>query len=577
MRKNTNLLSQLFRSSRTTFLVVALFSVAINVLMLTGPLFMLQVYDRVLTSQSVPTLIALFTLVVVLYVFMGLFSFIRSRVLSNLGYRIDTELMANANKIWLSSGIGGNRIESRPVSDLTTIRHFFSGSGLPAMFDLPWVPFYLGIVYLLHPWLGMLATVGAIFVVLATVANEFLTKRHIGNAAFRDLQVTNFSERAIKNAEAIFPMGMVANITNYWQDMRLEAMRSAQIAGGRSEIVSALTKSSRILLQSTILALGAYLAILQEITPGTMIACSILAGRALSPVDQAIGNWQNFIKSRQAYSRLKALPWQAVEKLEFVNLPIPAAKISMNNVAKFANIGNNPKAERKILLQGLNFKLEPGDCLGVIGPSGAGKSCLARVLVGLWTPDRGAIRIDGATYDQWDRDKLGQHIGYLPQSVELMAGTIGQNIARFNPDADDEEIVAAAKLAGVHELILALADGYSTDLAANPNILSGGQSQRVALARAVFRMPALVVLDEPNANLDSEGDAAMTNAIMALRKHGSCVAIMAHRPSAMVAVNKVLMMRDGKQMEFGEKEQVLQKVTKMVSQKDRQSNLVRKK
>ncbi len=363
MKKNTNLLKQLFRNSRSTFLIVGLFSIAINVLMLTGPLFMLQIYDRVLTSQSVPTLIALFALVVLLYLFMGIFSFIRSRILANLGYRIDTELMTTANKIWLSSGLGGSAMNSRPVADLTIIRQFFSSNGLPAMFDLPWVPFYLFIVYLLHPWLGYLAAIGAVFVILATIANEFLTKRHIREAAYKDMRVTNFSDRAIKNAEAIFPMGMVANISNYWQDIRLDAMRSSQIAGGRSEIVSAFTKSVRLLLQSAILALGAYLAILQEITPGTMIACSILAGRALSPVDQAIGNWQNFIKARQAYARLVQLPWQAAEESDHVALPVPVAKISVNNVAKLAAASNNPQEERKILLQGLNFKLEPGDCL----------------------------------------------------------------------------------------------------------------------------------------------------------------------------------------------------------------------
>lgn len=316
-----------------------------------------------------------------------------------------------------------------------------------------------------------------------------------------------------------------------------------------------------MLLQSAMLALGAYLAIFQEITPGTMIAASILSGRALAPIDMAVGSWKNFIRARQAFSRLKESLSHFATQHETVQLPDPKGNLSLLNVIKFsqekgANGNNRP------ILQGVSLKLQPGDGLGVIGSSGSGKSSLARLIVGLWHADRGEIRLDGATYDQWDRDILGKHIGYLPQSVEMLPGTITQNIARFDPEVTDEEVIAAARLAGVHELILNLPNGYSTEIRTGASVVSGGQAQRIALARAAVRMPALVVLDEPNSNLDAEGDAALTTAIKALRDSGSVVIVMAHRPSAIAAVNKILMLKDGKQMEFGDKEEVLRKVTR---------------
>ena len=546
--------------SRTALWSVGLFSCAVNILMLTGPLFMLQVYDRVLTSRSVPTLVALFALVAALYLFLGLFDFFRARVLSRIGYRFDVELMALAKKTWIFTGLVAGRVLARPINDLASIRQFICSNGLPALFDLPWVPVYLAIVYLLHVWLGLLATAGAIIVITATVISEFITKKPIEEASGWELRDMNFSERSNRNAEAIVAMGMVGNITSYWEQIRHKALGFSQTAGGRSEFITAITKATRMLVQSSMLALGAYLAIYQEISPGTMIAASILGGRALAPVDAVVGNWKNFVRARQAYAKLMMMLKNDNVKTSPVQLPDPEGNIEVDNMSKLAS-NNSGVGDAKSILQGLHFKLEPGDGLGVIGPSASGKSSLARLLVGLWMPDRGSVRFDGATYDQWDRDLVGQHIGYLPQSVELIAGTVAQNIARFEPEAKDEDIVAAAKLAGVHELVLKLPDGYSSDLASGQVVLSGGQSQRIALARAVYKMPALVVLDEPNASLDVEGDAALTKAITELRKTGSTVVVMAHRPSAIAAVNKVLMLNNGNQVEFGEKNEVLAKVT----------------
>ncbi len=558
-----NPLKDAINKSKTTFISVALFSAAVNILMLTGPMFMLQVYDRVLASRSVPTLVALFSLVAGLYLSLGFFDFIRSRTLSRAGYRLDTEMMVLTKKVWIFSGIAGGKASARPLSDLSTIRQFLCSNGLPALFDLPWVPIYLIIVYLLHFWLGLLATAGAIIVIIATIITELITKKPIGEAMTWEIQDAKFADASNRNAEAIVAMGMVGKVTSHWQGMRNKALSFAQKASGRTEYITAFTKAMRMLVQSGMLALGAYLVIYQEITPGTMIAASILGGRALAPIDLAVGNWKSLTRARHAFRRLSAMLSTSRDQGPPVQLPAPKGEIEVDNVFKLApQDDTDDTRENRAILQNVHFVLHPGDALGVVGPSASGKSTLARLLVGLWMPEKGSIRLDSATYDQWDRDELGKYIGYLPQSVELMSGTVSQNISRFELGAEDDDIVAAAKMAGVHKLILKLPDGYSTLIGIGAYVLSGGQAQRIALARAIFRTPPLVVLDEPNANLDAEGDAALTSAIEELRKVETCVIVMAHRPSAIAAVNKVLMLNDGFQVEFGLKEDVLKRVTR---------------
>lgn len=559
-KKNSPLRKALSKS-KSSFIGVGLFSCAINVLMLTGPLFMLQIYDRVLSSRSVPTLIGLFALVVVLYLFLGLFDWLRMQVLARSAYKLDYEFMSQTNRIWVSSGLNANTQASRPANDLTAIRQFLGSGGMPAFFDLPWVPVYLLIVFLLHSWLGVLASVGAIIVVLATALNEWMTKDKIAEVSNWEWKESRYAESANRNAESILAMGMLGNITKNWEKCRKNALSNSQKVGVRSSSVTTTIKSIRMLLQSSILALGAYLAIFQQISPGTMIAASILAGRALSPIDQAVGNWKNFIKAREAYRRLsEQLSKHPPAKLS-LQLPEPKGRLSLQKVSTFASteVGSN---NVKPILRGLNLELYPGDALGVIGPSGSGKSTLARLLVGLKLPEKGAVKLDGASFDNWDQDSVGQFVGYLPQNIELLPGSIRQNIARFDDDVSDEEVVEAAILAGVHELILELSSGYDTELSFGKHILSGGQVQRIALARAVLRRPPIVVLDEPNSNLDAEGDAALTQAITELRKHESCVIVMAHRPSAISAVNKILMLKSGRQMDFGKKNEVLNRVTK---------------
>jgi len=550
------------RQSRAAFLGVGLFSCAINILMLTGPLFMLQIYDRVLASKSVATLIALFALVITLYLFQGFFEFLRTKILARIGYAFDAQTMRIINRVWILSAVESNPKIQKPVQDLTTIRKFIGSSGLPALFDLPWVPFYLAIIFLLHFWLGWLVTGGAIIVLMLTFINEFITKRPIADTTKAEMIEANFSEISHRNSEAVISMGMIGHITDHWQKLRFAAMATGQTAANRTSRIASFIKAFRMALQSSILALGAYLAIYQEISAGTMIAASILGGRALGPIDLAINNWKNFVMARQSYSRLKDNLSQIDDQSELLELPSPKGNLTLKNVTKLAAI-TMPGADRKPIVQRISFQLMPGDGLGVIGNSGSGKSSLARLIVGLWKADRGEIRLDGASYKQWDRDSLGKFIGYLPQSVELFPGTIKENIARFDPDVTDDEIIAAAQLTGVHDLITSFPEGYSTRLETRNTVLSAGQAQRIALARAILRMPPLVVLDEPNSNLDSEGDAALTKTIKALREHGSTVVVMAHRPSAISAVNKLLVLQNGLQLEFGEKAAVLKKVTRI--------------
>ncbi len=561
-KPDSNPVAVALAKSRTAFWGVGLFSCAINILMLTGPLFMLQIYDRVLASKSVPTLIALFVLVITLYLFQGIFEFLRSKILMRIGISLDVETMRITNETWIMSSVATNSKMQKPVQDLTVVRKFIGSSGLPALFDLPWVPFYLAIVFLLHIWLGWLVIAGAAIVLVLTLINEFITKNHIADTTRAEMEEANFSEVSYRNSEAIISMGMMGNINDHWQKMRFKSMATGQTATNRTGRITSFTKAFRMALQSGILALGAYLAIYQEITAGTMIAASILAGRALGPIDMAIGNWQNFIRARQSFARLKECLAGTIDSSSLIELPPPKGNLVLENVTKMA-APVMPGADRVPIIQRVSFQLKPGDGLGVIGSSGSGKSSLARLIVGLWEAERGEVRLDGTNYKQWDRDRLGKYIGYLPQSVELFPGTIKDNIARFDPEVSDEEIIAAAKLTGVHELITGFPNGYATRLETKNTVLSAGQAQRVALARAVLRMPPLVVLDEPNSNLDAEGDAALTNTINALREHASTVVVMAHRPSAISAVNKLLVLQGGVQVEFGEKAAVLKKVTRI--------------
>ena len=467
--------------------------------------------------------------------------------------------MMLAQKRRIVDGLFSGAAEVRPVNDLTRLRQFISSPALTALFDLPWTPIYLAVVFYMHAWLGWLTLGGIAVITLLTIINEVVTKPKVSEATYWDMESAGFSEGSHRNADVIVSMGMLENTMRHWAKLRKEGMVRSQGAGGVSEVLTSTSKAIRLLLQSSILGLGAYLAVYQIVTPGVMIAASIIGGRALAPVDQVVGGWRNFIAARQSYQRLHS-NLEGMEKgADLVQLPDPKGQVSFAGVTKMAPKGLADDGAP--IMNGISFQLEPGDGMGVIGPSASGKTSLARILIGLWVPDRGAARLDGATLDQWDSDVLGKHIGYLPQRVELMRGTIKDNIARFDQDASDEDVIAAAKLANVHDLILALPGGYGAKIGDGRLVLSGGQVQRIALARAVYGNPALIVLDEPNSNLDAEGDAALSAAIAGMREQGKTVIVMAHRPSAIASVNKLLMLRAGQQIDFGVKEEVLRRVT----------------
>lgn len=551
-----------FKEVRKGFLSVGAISCVVNMLMLTGPVFMLQVYDRVLTSQSVPTLVALSILAIGLYTAMGLFEFLRNRILSRVSHWLDIKLAPLAFRSWMVRSLNGHAPGYKPVQDLGVLRGFISSPTILALFDLPWFPIYLAVIFFLHPVLGFLAIGGVVVVSVLTILNEWLSARHAGMAAQADILEARFADQTQRNADSVLAMGMLSNTSDAWMSLRKGGQVHQQTGSERSQIFTASSKAFRMLLQSSILGVGAYLALQQEISAGTIVAASIIAGRALAPIDQTLGGWKMIKRAQLARKRLREyLSRDAEEQEQTVQLPDPTGVIHFENMTKFTPT-NDPGANKVAILSNINFQLNPGDGLGVIGPSGSGKSSLAKLLVGLWMPDQGSVRIDGATFEQWDLNQIGKNIGYLPQQVELLHGTIAQNISRFDPDADHEAIVAAAQMANVHELILGFPDGYGTnvDIATSP--LTGGQKQRVALARAVYNNPVLVVLDEPNSNLDAEGDAALAEAIKSLRNSGSVVIVMAHRPSAIAAVDKVMMLNNGQMMEFGEKTEVLRKITR---------------
>ncbi len=551
------------KSVRTGFLAAAVLSGIINLLMLTGPLFMLQVYDRVLSSQSVPTLVTLLGFVVALYSMMAALDFVRARVLSRVAHWVDDKIAYQLFEQWIWSQGSSTIAGYKPVSDLSNVRGLLSSPVFISLFDLPWFPIYLVVVFLLHFDLGLLASAGAIVVTVLAILNEWMTSKGAQKAAMLEMAETRFSDEAFKSADSIVAMGMMSGTAGNWRKLRGAALATMQEVSDRAEVFTSLSKAFRLLLQSAILALGAYLVIYQELTGGAIVAASILAGRALAPIDQFIGGWKQLKRARLAYRRLSdfmarnaAAPTKAV-----LTLRAPKGRLSVDGVTKFAP-SSAARRDSQPILSGLSFELRPGEGLGVIGPSASGKSTLARLLVGLWTPDHGSVRIDGATFEQWGNDQIGPHVGYLPQSFELISGTIAQNISRFNADAKHDDIVEAAEMADVHDMILSFPDGYATLVDGAVTPLTGGQRQRIALARAVFRKPRLIVLDEPNSNLDAEGDSALARAIEQLRKDGCVVVVMAHRPSAITAVDKILMLKDGRAVEFGDKAEVLRKVTR---------------
>ncbi|WP_417769040.1 type I secretion system permease/ATPase [Stappia sp.] len=551
-----SVVSEALRSLRAALAGTGGLSLLINLLMLTGPLFMLQVYDRVLASGSVPTLVVLGGLTAVLFVFFGLLEMLRGRILSRLGQRVDARLSAIAyrvsNRLPLVLGQRGEVV--RPVQDLDALRHFLSGAGPSAIFDLPWMPVYLAIVYLFHPVLGYVAVAGALVICALIALNEAFSRGPAAEAAREGALRSAHVETGRRNAEAVRAMGMGEALQSRWEEANDRFLVKQRIATDRMTLFGSTIKAFRFLLQSTILGVGAWLAIGQEITPGVMIAASILTSRALAPVEQAVGHWRGFVTARQGLARLRQTLGDETLAEPRLTLPLPEKSLKLEQV--FCA----PVGLREPLVHGVSFALNAGDGLGIIGPSGSGKSTLARAIVGVVPAMRGAVRLDGAELSQWPDERIARFIGYLPQDIQLFEGTIAENIARFDTQARDEDVIEAAKLAQVHDMIVGLPDGYNMQIGGAGLTLSGGQRQRIALARALYRNPFLVVLDEPNSNLDAEGEAALTQAVAALRQKGSIVIVIAHRPSAIAAVDTILLLQEGRVVTLGPKAEVMKKI-----------------
>jgi PrtD family type I secretion system ABC transporter len=552
----TSELREAMSACSSAFIAIAVMSGLINILYLTGSFYMLEVYDRVLPSRSVPTLVALSVLALTLFAFQGVLDVIRSRILVRIAATLDERL---SNRVYdivvqLPLKTRGQGDGLAPLRDLDQIRSFLVTTGPLALFDLPWMPFYLLICFMFHPWIGVVALIGALILTSLTLLSELMTRTPSKTAAQHVGQRNSLAEAGRRNAEVLQAMGMAQRMGKLWGEANTKYLASQQqtsdVAGG----LGAISKVLRFALQSGVLGLGAYLVIHQQATAGVIIASSIIVARALAPVELAIANWKGFVAARMSWRRLSDVLRAMDTTTEPTTLPAPKATLVVENVSA------GPPGVQRIVIQDLTFNLKAGQGLGVIGPSASGKSSLARLLVGVWTPLRGKVRLDGAAIDQWRPTDLGAHIGYLPQDVELFAGSVAQNIARFETDAPSDVVIAAAQAAGVHDMIVRLPEGYDTQIGESGAVLSSGQRQRVALARALYRDPFLVVLDEPNSNLDADGDKALAQAILRVRQRGGIVVVVAHRPSALAGVDTVLAMVNGRAHAMGPRDEVLAKL-----------------
>ncbi|MBO9412554.1 type I secretion system permease/ATPase [Ruegeria sp. R8_2] len=542
------------RNQGAKFLALAfLFSVFVNLLMLTGPLFMLQVYDRVLGSRAVETLAALFLLVALLYALMAMLDYARGRIVARFGARFQSQLDERVFDATMRRSLHP-QIRAAPATalrDLESIQNLCSSPVLLAVMDIPWTPVFLAAIFLFHPLLGWLAIAGGAVLVVIALMNQQLTHRKIAAAQSASAKANSFSEHARQAAEIVRAQGMQTDITNRWQRQRTDALRQTISASDWTGSFSSLTKSLRLFLQSAMLALGALLVLRNEVTPGAMIAASILLGRALAPVEQAIGQWSMVQRARTAWVSLNEFLQSTPPDALRTKLPTPEANLTAKAVTLI------PPGAESPTLRNVSLSLEPGKALGVIGKSGSGKSTLAKALLGLWRPVNGEVRLGGATLDQYDSGELGQHIGYLPQDVTLFNGTVSENIARMSENPDAQAVVDAAKKANAHDLILTLPKGYDTFLDGNDSQLSGGQKQRIALARALYGNPVLLILDEPNSALDADGTEALNAAIRGLKSEGKSAIIMTHRPQAISECDDLVVIEKGQVVKSGNRDEVL--------------------
>ncbi|MBM1206177.1 type I secretion system permease/ATPase [Pseudomonas fragi] len=545
---------------KSILISVGCFTALINILMLVPSIYMLQVYDRVLSSQNTTTLAMLSLMVVGFFIFIGTLETVRSFIVIRIGSQLERRFNQQVYRAAFERNLfSGQAHAGQALADLTLIRQFVTGPALFAFFDAPWFPVYLWVIFLFSPWLGLMATAGALLLIALAWINEVMTRKALGRASLYSMQSSQLATSHLHNAETIQAMGMLGVLRQRWFALHSRFLAEQNKASDTGAVIGSLSKTLRLCLQSLVLGLGALLVIQGDMSAGMMIAGSILMGRVLSPIDQLIAVWKQWSSAKLAYQRLDSLLREHPASEDSLPLPAPKGQLS------FEQVSAAPPGKRQPTLQHVSFSLNAGEVLGVLGASGSGKSTLARVLVGVWPTLAGTVRLDGADIHQWNREQLGPHIGYLPQDIELFSGSIAENIARFR-DADPRQVVAAAQQAGVHEMILRLAQGYDTVLGDEGSGLSGGQKQRVALARALYGNPRLVVLDEPNSNLDAVGDAALTRAIGHLKGQGCTVVLVTHRSASLAQADKLLVLNEGRCQVFGPSAEVLKALSAAQSQ-----------
>ncbi|MDH4440878.1 MAG: type I secretion system permease/ATPase [Rhizobium sp.] len=540
---------------RSALIGVGLVSALINVLFLSGPIFMLEVYDRVLPSRSVPTLVSLLVILVGLYACQGLLDLLRNRILARIGAYVDS-MASDACFAMIAASPLRSRASAeglQPLRDMDQIRSFLGGPGPSALFDLPWIPLYMLVCFAFHFWIGVAALAGAAILLCLTLATDLSSRRSLRAATVLATQKSSMAEATSRNAEAVRVLGMVPHLSSRWSSLNgafvATQLHLSDVASG----FGAMSKAFRMFLQSAILALSAFLFIKGEVSSGMIVASGILVSRALAPVEVSIAHWRTLLAASQSWRRLTQT-FGGQSPTERLALPAPVARLDVDNLAVAA------PGSASLIVHRAGFSLMAGSALAVVGPSAAGKSTLARVLVGAWPATRGTIRLDGTLLDHFDPPALSRHIGYLPQDLELLAGSVAENIARFDHTATSDAIIAAARTAGVHELILHLPNGYDTQIGEGGEVLSTGQRQRIGLARALYGDPFLIVLDEPNSNLDQAGEAALTSAIRSVRARGGIAIVIAHRASALEACDQVMLLSDGQTQMLERKRDLIRSV-----------------
>lgn len=551
-RSHENNLQVALKACKGSFLSVGFFSLFVNALMLAPTFYMIQVSGRVVPSSSTSTLIMLTLILTIMMLTLGSLEWVRSRIMVRISNRLDALLSRDIYRASFKKALstGGMDASAQSLNDLTSLRQFLTGNGLFAFFDAPWLPIYTAVMFLFHPWFGWMTVGSAVVLVVLAFLNHRYTGKALTEANQQSVRATLQTTKNLRNAEVIESMGMLDTLMTRWAVYQRRVLVLQSQASDKGGIITSISKTFRTWAQSIMLALGAYLVITHEINPGLMMAGSLLLGRALSPIDQMIGSWKGFVAARVQYGRLNDTLEKFNAEPQRMALPDPEGHIQVENLVIA------PPGAKAVVIRNMSFVTPAGSIVGIVGPSAAGKSTLARALLGIWPPQHGTVRLDGADIAAWDKQKLGPHLGYLPQDIELFEGTISDNVARFGK-VDPEKVVLAARVAGVHEMILQLPDGYDTVIGSEGINLSGGQRQRIGLARAIYGSPRLIVLDEPNSNLDDVGEKALAVALQKIKETGATVFIISHRPSILSRLDRIMVMNAGTITMYGARDHVI--------------------